>query len=107
MNKRKEPISARVEKKVNKEVHKGMKDETALSPKMVEIIKVKAVKKIATHKKISKRTATHEGVEGSTPAHVHTENEHWAQSLRKKTLLQASRLRKKQSKLSVGRGRMS
>lgn len=98
MNKRKEPVSARTEKKINKEVHKGMKQETVLSPKTVKEIKEKVVKKIATHKKVSKRTATKEKIVQSVPAHVHTENEHWAQSIRSQTLLQASRLRKKLSK---------
>ena len=106
MNKRRENITARQEKKEHKEVKKAMKMETIISPKSPKALKVELVKKAKHHKKTSKRTSTDEKIEGSTPAHVHTENEHWARCVRSQSLLKASRLKKKLSKRSTIRGRM-
>jgi hypothetical protein len=83
-----------------------MKMETVISAKSPKALKVELVKKAKHHKKTSKRTSTKEKIEGSTPAHVHTENEHWARCVRSQSLLKASRLKKKLSKRPASRGRM-
>jgi hypothetical protein len=106
MNKRREHITARQEKKEHKEVKKGMKMETIVSAKSPKALKVELVKKAKHHKKTSKRTSTGQEIEGSAPAHVHTENEHWARCVRSQSLLKASRLKKKLSKRPAGRGRI-
>lgn len=95
MNRRKEPVSARAGKKIEKEVHKGIKADSQLSTQTMKVIQKKAVQRISTHKKQSKRTAPQEKIEGSVPAHVHTENEHWRKAIQKQSLLQANRLQKK------------
>ncbi len=99
-------MTARQEKKEHKEVRKAMRQERVLSPKAPEALKAELVKKAKHHKKTSKRTSPKEKIEGSTPAHVHTENEHWARCVRSQSLLKASRLKKKLSKRQSSRGRM-
>jgi hypothetical protein len=95
MNKRKEPTTARSSRKARNEVRKGMKLETKIPSKTV---KVKADAASRTVKKHAKRTSPKEKIEGSSPAHIHTENERWVKSLRKQTILKASRLTKKLAK---------
>ena len=106
MNKRREPMTARQEKKEKKEVKKGMKEETVLAPKVVKVAKIKAVMPKKLLKKHSKRTSPKEKIENSEPAHCHTENEHWAHCISSQNLLRASRLRKKLSKKPAVRGRL-
>ena len=107
MNKRREPMTARQEKKEHKEVRKGMKQETILSPKAPKVLKEQLIEKKKHPKKHSKRTSPKEKLVGSQPAHVHTENEHWSHCISSQTLLRASRLRKKLSKKPASRGRIA
>ena len=100
MNKRQEPVSIRVNKKNSKEVHKVMEAGDLLPPKKAK----KAIIVPSLHpqkkplKKHSKRTSPGEKIENSSPAHCHTENEHWERSLRKHIDINRRNLTKKLSK---------
>jgi len=97
MNKRQKPVSAKTKKKNDKEVHKGMN--TPSTPIRAIITKAKSV--LATKKtqklikKHSKRTAPYEQITGSTPAHLHTENERWTNTLQKQSKLKAVSIQRK------------
>ena len=100
MNKRQEPVSARVSKKNSKEVHEGMgkKDTPAPVRAKKSILIASILRKEKTPKKHSKRTSPKEKIENSAPAHVHTENEHWGNSIRKQIDVKTKRLTKRLSK---------
>lgn len=108
MNKRKEPITARMQKKENKEVRKGLKEGDTLLPKTPKRLKETLLTEVSKEKKLkktSKRTSPDEKIEGSTPAHLHTENERWSMLATRQSLLKANRLRKKMAKKTVRPGR--
>ncbi len=107
MNKRREPMTPRLEKQERKEVRKGMKEETIAAPKLVKVARIETVMDRKHLKKHSKRTASSEKlISNAAPAHCHTENEHWAHCVSSQNLLRASRLRKKLSKQPSSRGRL-
>ncbi|SRR3989339_1116532 len=108
MNKRKEPITARMQKKEDKEVRKGMKEGDTILPKKTKAINSKSLKEkveVKHEKKTSKRTSTNEKIEGSSPAHIHVENERWSFAVTRQNLLKANRLRKKMTKNPRSLGR--
>lgn len=100
MNKRQEPVSNRITKKNNKEIHKAMEEGDHL-PEMNEkkaFLALSTASKSTHKKKHSKRTSPSEKIENSPPAHCHTENEHWERSLRKHIDINSRGLTKKLSK---------
>ncbi len=95
MNKRKEPTTARESRKSRNTVRRAMREET---PAPVKAIKAKPTPKVKPVKKHSKRTSPKEKIEGSAPAHLHTENEHWLLSLSRQTISKAHSLTRRLAK---------
>lgn len=95
MNKRKEPTTARESRRSRNEVRKAMRQET---PAVTKTTKAKASPKVKVVRKHSRRTSPREKIEGSTPAHLHTENEHWLIALSRQTILKARNLTKRLTK---------
>jgi hypothetical protein len=106
MNKRREPVTPRVEKKAKKEVRKAMREGDTPDRKSVKVAKIEFVSEKKHHKKVSKRSSPKDKIINSEPVHAHTENEHWDSCIRSQNLLRASRLRKKLSKTPATKLRM-
>ena len=116
MNRRREPVSARVQKKSQKEVKKGNQKttfSTILSPEEAKKIEHLHPKKKKLHKtacgnlsktiarktayphhKLSKRTNTEDKTIESVPAHVHREDR-WIRTSQKQSVLRGKRLTRK------------
>ena len=56
MNKRREPVTARLEKKIKKEVRKGLRENIS-SEELVKVVKIEFVSTKKHPKKISKRSS--------------------------------------------------
>ncbi len=107
MNKRREPVTPRLEKRAKKEVRKGLRAGDNLPvEKSVKVAKIEFVSEKKHPRKISKRSSPKDKIINSEPVHAHTESEHWASCVRSQNLLRASRLRKKLSKKPAPHGRM-
>lgn len=95
MNRRHSLVDKNIRKKANKEIKKGMKEETPILKK--PSTSSKASKLLSTSrpaKKISKRTSPKQKIENSTPAYPHKEGSKWIASSRKKMLTEKKVLKK-------------
>lgn len=88
MNRRHDLVDKHIRKKAQKEIRKGMKQETFIPKKTSSAKKISKILSSSSKpaKKVSKRTSPKEKIENSTPAYPHKEGSKWIANSRKKML---------------------
>jgi hypothetical protein len=123
MNKRKQGLPSKLNKRVQKEVKKGLKSATGARSEKLEAVTPQSLlkplpkrkarvekshlesmqhamerKKAQKQKKASKRTSPKDAIVNSTPAHVHPEGGRWIKTIAKQNIVANKRITKKLSK---------
>lgn len=124
MNRKKQPMTNRLNKRVQKEVKKGLRasaekvrspSKTPVTPQallkpypkkavtedkrqLTSMLTVMERKKAQKHKKNSKRSSPKDSIVNSSPAHIHSEGTRWMKTVKKQSLIKNKRLTKKLSK---------